>query len=591
MRKITVVVFIIVFFSKGSIAQSVGIGITIPDPSALLHLESTSKGFLLPSMATSQRIAIPSPADGLMIYDYTTKSIWMHTPSGWSEMVTENNNVWIKNNSAIYRSLGNVGIGTSNPLARLHVLDSNVIFSAPALLVEPVNFTLPINGPGTRFMWIPEKAAFRVGLVQNASWDADSIGTSSIAMGGNTRAVGNSSFAWGTGTKAYGTNALALGNGSTASGIFSTAMGINTQALGGRTTAIGSNSIASGISSVAMGESSISTGSYSIAMGLGNFAKSYGSVAMGLYSDSTIPGNSTANVNIDPLLYIGNGSSNVSRHNTFLIYKNGNLLSKNPTAVLNFNDPYDIPVGASGTGTRLFWNPQKSAFRVGTVTGSQWDNLGPWSFATGYDTRANGNNAVAFGLGTEALGNFTTTFGVDTRAFGTLTTALGFGTIANAYSSLSLGRYNDYVIGSSQTTWVPADPLLIVGNGSTDLARTNAMVVYKNGNTDHNGYTRLGENANSAPLIKMKKLSGTSANAQGGLTTIPHGLNRAKILGVQILLTYAAGTADIPGSYLDVPGYEYNWQVTGTDINVYNKAGNSINILSKAIRVLVTYEE
>lgn len=54
-----------------------------------------------------------------------------------------------------------VGIGTTTPLARLHVTDSSVLFSvAGDIPTTPGN--PPICGPGRRMMWYPDKSAFRV---------------------------------------------------------------------------------------------------------------------------------------------------------------------------------------------------------------------------------------------------------------------------------------------------------------------------------------------------------------------------------------------------------------------------------------------
>jgi len=49
-------------------AQNVGIGTTSPAASAALDITSTTKGFLLPRMTAVQRTAIPSPAEGLLVY-------------------------------------------------------------------------------------------------------------------------------------------------------------------------------------------------------------------------------------------------------------------------------------------------------------------------------------------------------------------------------------------------------------------------------------------------------------------------------------------------------------------------------------------
>ena len=49
-------------------AQSVGVGTTAPNASAQLDINSTTKGFLPPRMTAIQRLAISSPAEGLLVY-------------------------------------------------------------------------------------------------------------------------------------------------------------------------------------------------------------------------------------------------------------------------------------------------------------------------------------------------------------------------------------------------------------------------------------------------------------------------------------------------------------------------------------------
>jgi hypothetical protein len=60
--------------AQGGGSGGVGIGTLSPDSSAILELQSQSKGFLLPRMTQDQRDSISSPATGLMIYN-TTDSV------------------------------------------------------------------------------------------------------------------------------------------------------------------------------------------------------------------------------------------------------------------------------------------------------------------------------------------------------------------------------------------------------------------------------------------------------------------------------------------------------------------------------------
>ena len=69
-------------FTYKALAQ-VGIGTDTPSSSAMLEISSTTKGFLLPRMTSTQRVAIASVASGLQVYDSTTNSIWYYNGTFW----------------------------------------------------------------------------------------------------------------------------------------------------------------------------------------------------------------------------------------------------------------------------------------------------------------------------------------------------------------------------------------------------------------------------------------------------------------------------------------------------------------------------
>jgi hypothetical protein len=106
-----------------------------------------------------------------------------------------------------------------------------------------------------------------------------------------------------------------------------------------------------------------------------------------------------------------------------------------------------------------------------------------------------------------------------------------------------------------------------------------------------NGFTKLG---NDAPSIKMKKLTGTTASAQGGTITVAHGLTASKIISINALVQYgAAGHYTMPGDL--TAGYQFYAYSDTTNINLRlgggEHTGSSANILSKPFTVLITYEE
>lgn len=87
MKKLTLLVLSILLIATVGIAQSIGIGTTSPNSSAMLDVSSTTKGMLVPRMTTAQRTAIASPANGLIVYDTDTKSVWFYNGTSWINMV------------------------------------------------------------------------------------------------------------------------------------------------------------------------------------------------------------------------------------------------------------------------------------------------------------------------------------------------------------------------------------------------------------------------------------------------------------------------------------------------------------------------
>jgi hypothetical protein len=139
----------------------------------------------------------------------------------------------------------NVGIGTTSPVALLHVSDSNVVFTGPLDVPVTTNFKPPVQGPGARMMWYPQKAAFRSGAVDGQQWDKDSIGSYSFATGFRTKAKGLISTAIGESSYAGGRVSIAMGESASATGDYSVALGYYARAYGSGATALGFSTTAS----------------------------------------------------------------------------------------------------------------------------------------------------------------------------------------------------------------------------------------------------------------------------------------------------------------------------------------------------------
>lgn len=292
---------------------------------------------------------------------------------------------------------------------------------------------------------------------------------------------------------------------------------------------------------------------------------------------------------------------------------------------------FDSSIGGtpvSGPGTRLMWIPAKKSFRVGTVTGTQWDdaNIGLNSFAALQDSKASGDNAIAIGWGSlasgiqsvsigsssatgwgavslgiantasgpssfsigwgsKALGYYATSAGLLSEAYGinsiamgdtalavddntvaighrviargyasiatgdssntwglsafasgyhtiaigdysiamgylstaggTMASSIGVGLKSKAYGGVTLGIYNDSANIASATSMNPLNRIFQIGNGTSNVLRSNAMTVL------HNGNIGIGETNPTVPLNFASSLGdkialwGTASNHYG----------------------------------------------------------------------------
>ncbi len=68
-----------------------------PHVSAMLDVNSTGKGVLIPRMTTTEREAINTPADGLLTYDTDTDSFWYFDGNEWINIGNANNQLDLSN--------------------------------------------------------------------------------------------------------------------------------------------------------------------------------------------------------------------------------------------------------------------------------------------------------------------------------------------------------------------------------------------------------------------------------------------------------------------------------------------------------------
>ena len=133
-----------------------------------------------------------------------------------------------------------------------------------------------------------------------------------------------------------------------------------------------------------------------------------------------------------------------------------------------------------------------------------------------------------------------------------------------------------------QTNTSATPELVLHTNGNLGLGVTNAST-----KLEVNGFTKLGTDA---PAIKIKKINTTSPATEGASINLDHLVSPNKIISVQVLLEYISNSY-VPPSYDGNGGFWYDWYVSGDKIYIKNKLGSSGSILSKPIKIVITYEE
>jgi Chaperone of endosialidase/Head domain of trimeric autotransporter adhesin len=403
------------------------------DASAMLDVKSGTKGILVPRLTLVQRNAVVNPATSLLIYQLDNSSGYYYnagTPGvpDWKRVAVASENFWQQNGNHIYNTnTGYVGIGINTPLARLHVADSSVLFSAAG--DAPVAANIPLQGAGRRMMWYADKAAFRAGYVSGTEWNDNVVGKYSVAFGRNTTASGFFSTA-------FGEHTLASGDRSFASGYYASATGNGTAIFGYNSSAVGNNSFV-------VGENNGSTGNHSITMGYANVVT--GQHAYSIGNANNIAGDNITSIGQDNIIYGNNSyvfgnSNNVAQNSMAIGYDNTIISGSGGSAFGNLNT-VQTNAQAFGSGN----NVDDNSFAVG------WNcisSMGGWAFGSG--ATASNNLAFAIGKLSSATGENDLSIGISSQASGSNSTAIGNMAGATAVNAVSIG--NNTVASQSAAT-------------------------------------------------------------------------------------------------------------------------------------------
>lgn len=254
-------------------------------------------------------------------------------------------------------------------------------------------------------------------------------GVGAHAEGSFTKALGEGSHAEGKNTKASAYMAHAEGAYTIASDISAHAEGMHTTASSGCTHAEGYYTVASAMSSHAEGHYTTASGSYSHAEGYRTLASGHWSHAENEYT----------------------------------------------TASGYYSHAEGMSTVASGHGSHA-----EGRSTIASGVGSHAE--GNRTTASGDDSHAEGSYSTASGQYSHAEGNYTTASGIKSHTEGSYTTASGnyshsqnYYTIAQGKCQTVIGKYN--IPQGSIADYVNTDHAFIIGNGTSDIDRSNALTV------------------------------------------------------------------------------------------------------------------
>ena len=184
------------------------------------------------------------------------------------------------------------------------------------------------------------------------------------------------------------------------------------------------------------------------------------------------------------------------------------------------------------------------------------------SHAEGYEVRAVSEGAHAEGHATKATSPAAHAEGYATEASGYHSHAQNSGTIAGSRAQTALGKYNESDYGDTYA--------VIIGNGTAENARSNAMTVDWNGNIEIAGTVKN--------LIVTEQKSTTlslpaSNTATASINMAKTGYTLLGIVGVQ------------PTGSGSSMGYIYGFYVSGNTANVYFR---NTTATARSFTVIVT---
>lgn len=247
--------------------DNVGIGTTKPDQSAILDLNSSSKGLLMPRMSLQQRSAIQNPAKGLIVYQTDFLSgFYFFDGDAWKPLAeTKENSVaadpndWALAGNANATSSSFIGVPVNVPINfKIGGITAGKISNTSNLFF---GYQSGLNGGGsgatnlgigtntlTSLTTGNSNTAIGSGALQNVTTGTLNLGVGGASLNANTSGTGNVGLGHGSLFKnVSGNNNTAIGRDALYNSTGTGNLGLGTVALVNLTT--GNNNVALGFQS------------------------------------------------------------------------------------------------------------------------------------------------------------------------------------------------------------------------------------------------------------------------------------------------------------------------------------------------------
>lgn len=129
------------FICLTATAQNVGIGTTTPNASSALEINSTNKGILIPRIGDTT--GVPTPPEGLIIYNKNTKSLYFYNGSRWLAVGNVPNSTSTPTDRITYKVTGTGFTATEQELFSFQNGSSRSVSGTPGSggTVGQINFT------------------------------------------------------------------------------------------------------------------------------------------------------------------------------------------------------------------------------------------------------------------------------------------------------------------------------------------------------------------------------------------------------------------------------------------------------------------